>query len=59
MNFQRIHDYYKIEIGDTDVAWTVSSLDTSDGNVDTDVTFASSAVLAMQAGFVFAALATL
>lgn len=58
-NFQKIHDYYKAEIADTDVAWTVTSLDTSSGNVSTDVTWASSAALAIPAAVVLVALTTL
>jgi hypothetical protein len=59
-NFLKIHDYYKVEIGDTDVAWSVSSVTADLGvNVSTDVTFAGSASLAVPVAMIFAAFATL
>ena len=57
-NFQRINDYYKIEIGDVVTAWAITEEDLN-GNVDTDVTFDSSAALAVPAAIILAAISTL
>jgi hypothetical protein len=58
VNFQRINDYYKIEIADTETAIATSSLDAT-VNLETDVTWAGSASLAVPAAIVLAALVAL
>lgn len=59
-NFQRVNDYYKVEIADTTTVWSVSSVtgDSAD-NTSTALTYASSAALAVPAAIVLAALTTL
>lgn len=59
-NFQRVNDYYKVEVGETDVAWVISSVAADVGaSESTAVTFASSAALEITAAIVLAALTTL
>jgi len=60
VNFQRIKDYFKIEIADTDIAWVASGI-TADLNLNesTDITWASSTSVAASAAIIFATLATL
>jgi hypothetical protein len=48
VNFQRINDFYKVELADTEVAWTLTSLDDGD-NEENAITWASSATLAVSA----------
>jgi hypothetical protein len=56
-NFQRVNDYYKIELADTTTVWSVSSATgDDDDNTDTPVTYASSAALAIPAAIALAAL---
>ncbi len=55
VNFQRINDVYKIEIDDTDTAWSLSSAD-SDDYEDTAVTFAGSITFGVSAVVSLAAL---
>jgi hypothetical protein len=60
VNFQRIHDFYKMEIDDIDYALALSSATgDDDDNILTEVIFASSATLVAQAAIVFAAFAAL
>jgi hypothetical protein len=60
MNFQRIHDYYKVEVADITTVWSVSSATgDDDDNTSTALTYAGSAALAYSAAAALAMLSTL
>jgi len=60
ISFQRINDFYKFEIGDTETAWVLSTVTADVGaNESTDIVWAASASIAVPAAIVLAALATL
>lgn len=56
VNFQRVNDYYKTELADTENVWTASNVDSS-VNVETaDFVYAGSAAKAISAAIVLATL---